>query len=158
MLSVQPYLLLLVLLVIGLIGKNQSIVIASSVLIAMKLFHLDKWIFPPLQKNGINWGVTILMIAVLVPIATGAIGFQELWQSVTSPAGVIALVAGIVAAVIPIPGISLLKDNPTITTAIVAGTILSVSLFKGIPVGPLIAAGLAAFFIQGYNLFSQFFR
>ncbi|MEW9670721.1 DUF441 domain-containing protein [Ammoniphilus sp. 3BR4] len=156
--AIQPYLLLIVLLVIGIIGKNQSIVIAAAVLIAIKLFHLDKMVFPTVQKNGINWGVTILMIAVLIPIATGAIGFQELWQSLSSPAGIIALFAGILAAIIPIPGISLLKDNPTVTTAIVAGTILAVSLFKGIPVGPLIAAGLAAFFIQGMNLFSQFFR
>lgn len=156
--AIQPYLLLLVLLGIGIVGKNQSIVIAASVLIALKLFQLDKIVFPTFQKNGINWGVTLLMIAVLIPIATGAIGFQELWQSVTSPAGMIALFAGILAAVIPIPGISLLRENPTVTTAIVAGTILAVSLFKGIPVGPLIAAGLAAFFIQGMNLFSQFFK
>lgn len=156
--TLQPYLLLGILLIVGVIGKNPSIIIASLILMAARFLQIDKWIFPPLQKNGIQWGVTILMVAVLVPIATGAIGFQELWQSVKSPVGIMALSAGIIAAIIPIPGVELLKNNPTITTAIVAGTILAVSIFKGIPVGPLIAAGLAAYCIKLMDLFNQFFR
>ena len=40
-------------------------------------------------------------------------------------------------------GVNLLADSPEITTALVLGTILSVSVFNGVAVGPLIGAGIA---------------
>lgn len=156
--GLQSYLLLLVLFIIGLIGKNQSIVLATVILFILKITTLDQWLFPPLEKNGIQWGVTLLMVAVLIPIASGAIGPAELVHSVKSPSGIVAMIAGIIVALVPISGIGLLKNDPEITTSIVIGTILAVSLFKGIPVGPLIAAGLAAMLIRGMNLIIQFFK
>ncbi|MEW4195264.1 DUF441 domain-containing protein [Bacillus altitudinis] len=150
----QANLFLVLLLVIALIAKNNSLILAVSVLIAIKLIGLDQKIFPVLQSKGINWGVTVITIAVLVPIATGDIGFKQLEEAMKSSYAWIALGAGILVALIAKNGIVLLENDPHITAALVFGTILAVSLFKGVAVGPLIGAGIAYLAMQAVKFFS----
>ncbi|AHL72409.1 MULTISPECIES: DUF441 domain-containing protein [Bacillus] len=150
----QANLFLVLLLVIALIAKNNSLILAVSVLIAIKLIGLDQKIFPVLQSKGINWGVTVITIAVLVPIATGDIGFKQLGEAMKSSYAWIALGAGILVALIAKNGIVLLENDPHITAALVFGTILAVSLFKGVAVGPLIGAGIAYLAMQAVKFFS----
>jgi uncharacterized membrane protein (DUF441 family) len=139
----QASFFLLLLLAIALIAKNQSLIIAVVVLIVMKLIGFDAKSFSYLQSKGINWGVTIITIAVLAPIASGDIGFKDLSAAFKSPYAWIALISGIVVALLAKGGVTLLAKDPHITTALVLGTILAVSLFKGVAVGPLIGAGIA---------------
>lgn len=148
----QPMLFLMLLLIIAIIGKNQSLVIAISVLIGMKVIGLDGKVFPYLQANGINLGVIVITIAVLVPIATGDIGFRQLMEALKSTYAWIALCSGIFVAIIAKYGLGLLKDDPHITAALVIGTILAVVLFKGIAVGPLIAAGIAYLLMKLFTI------
>ncbi|MFJ5965224.1 MULTISPECIES: DUF441 domain-containing protein [unclassified Bacillus (in: firmicutes)] len=150
----QANLFLLLLLVIALIAKNHSLILAVSVLIVIKIIGLDQKIFPVLQSKGINWGVTVITIAVLVPIATGDIGFKQLGEAMKSSYAWIALGAGILVALIAKNGIVLLENDPHITAALVFGTILAVSLFKGVAVGPLIGAGIAYLAMQAVKFFS----
>jgi len=139
----QAMLFLLLLLAIALIAKNQSLIVAVSILILLKVTGVDEKVFETLQAKGINWGVTIITIAVLAPIASGAIGFKELVGSLKSIYAWIALLSGIVVALLAKKGIILLSNDPHITTALVFGTILAVTLFKGVAVGPVIGAGIA---------------
>jgi uncharacterized membrane protein (DUF441 family) len=136
---------LLILLAIALIAKNQSLIIAIAVLLVLKWTNLGAKFFPVIQDKGINWGVTIITIAVLIPVATGDIGFKQLTEAMKSSYAWIALFSGVAVALIAARGIDLLQSDPHITTALVFGTILAVALFKGIAVGPLIGAGIAYF-------------
>ena len=149
----QPFMFLLLLLGIGLMAKNQSIIIAVAFLIGLKLLGLDEKIFAAIQSKGINWGVTIITIAVLAPIATGEIGFKDLLDSLKSPYAWIALASGMAVALIAKNGLILLEDDPHLTTALVLGTVLAVALFKWVAVGPLIGAGIAYLAIKLYELF-----
>ncbi|CAM3754512.1 DUF441 domain-containing protein [Mesobacillus zeae] len=139
----QPLLFLGLLLAISLIAKNQSLIVAVGVLLIMKLAGVDSKVFSALQGKGINWGVTIITIAVLAPIASGEIGFKDLSGAFKSPYAWIALISGMLVALLAKGGVTLLAEDPHITTALVLGTILAVSLFKGVAVGPLIGAGIA---------------
>lgn len=139
----QPYLFLFMLLAIAVMAKNQSLLIAVSALLALKLIGLDNKIFTVIQSKGINWGVTIITIAVLVPIVTGEIGFKELGHSLKSPYAWIALISGMFVALLGKSGVVLLAEDPHITTALVFGTVAAVALFNGVAVGPLIGAGIA---------------
>ncbi|MGE6628913.1 DUF441 domain-containing protein [Bacillus sp. NPDC077027] len=150
----QANLFLVLLLAVALIAKNNSLILAVSVLIAIKVIGLDQKIFPVLQTKGVNWGVTVITIAVLVPIATGDIGFKQLSEALRSSYAWIALGAGILVALIAKNGIVLLENDPHITAALVLGTILAVSLFKGVAVGPLIGAGIAYLAMQAVKFFS----
>lgn len=139
----QAVLFLLLLLVIGIIAKNNSLLIAIVVLLILKISGLETKSFTLLQSKGINWGVTIITIAVLAPIASGEIGFKDLSNAFKSPIAWIALISGILVALLAKGGVSLLANDPQVTTALVLGTILAVSIFKGVAVGPLIGAGIA---------------
>ncbi|NPC93707.1 DUF441 domain-containing protein [Bacillus sp. WMMC1349] len=150
----QANLFLLLLLGIGFLAKNQSLIIAVSVLLVIKLIGLDQKWFPTIQTKGIHWGVTVITIAVLVPIATGDIGFKQLVEAMKSYYAWIALGAGVLVALIAKNGIILLAEDPHITTALVFGTILAVALFNGIAVGPLIGAGIAYFVMQVVQYFT----
>jgi len=149
----QSYLFLYLLILIALIAKNTSLLIAVGALLILKLFGLDAKSFSIIQSKGINWGVTIITIAVLAPIATGEIGFRDLSAAFRSPVAWIALISGIAVALLAKGGIHLLSSDPQITTALVLGTILAVSLFKGVAVGPLIGAGIAYMAIKAMEWF-----
>lgn len=147
----NPYIFLLILLGIGIFAKNTSLTFAVSFLIIVKLIGIDGKILSVIQAKGINWGVTIITIAVLVPIATGSIGFKQLADAMKSPYAWIAMFSGIAVAMIAKNGIQLLVDDPHITVALVFGTILAVGLFNGVAVGPLIGAGIAYMAMQIFN-------
>lgn len=139
----QSTLFLFILLLIGYIAKNQSLTIAIIVLLVLKWTFLGEKMFPYLHQKGINLGVTVITIAVLVPIATGEIGFKQLTDAMKSYYAWIALASGIAVALIAKGGVELLASDPHITAALVFGTILAVALFNGVAVGPLIGAGIA---------------
>jgi len=82
-------------------------------------------------------------VAVLVPVATGEIGFQELIGPLKSVNGVIALLSGVLVALLAKAGVAQLAEDPAMMTAIVFGTILGLSFFNGLAVGPMIGAGIA---------------
>ncbi|MFD2681564.1 DUF441 domain-containing protein [Bacillus seohaeanensis] len=149
----QPMLFLLLLLAIGFIAKNQSIMFAVGLLIVMRIIGLDEKVFSTVQSKGINWGVTIITIAVLAPIATGEIGFKELFDALKTPYAWIALASGMFVALIAKNGLTLLANDPHITTALVLGTVIAVSLFKGVAVGPLIGAGIAYMAMKVFEFF-----
>jgi uncharacterized membrane protein (DUF441 family) len=149
----EPMLFLLTLLAIAFLAKNQSLIIAVLVLLVMKLIGFEAKTFSLLQGKGINWGVTIITIAVLAPIASGDIGFKDLGGAFKSVYAWIALISGMAVALLAKGGVTLLAEDPHITTALVLGTILAVSLFKGVAVGPLIGAGIAFAAMKIFELF-----
>lgn len=149
----EPMLFLITLLVIAFVAKNQSLIIAVLVLLVMKIAGFEAKTFSLLQGKGINWGVTVITIAVLAPIASGDIGFKDLSGAFKSPYAWIALISGMAVALLAKGGVTLLAEDPHITTALVLGTILAVSLFKGVAVGPLIGAGIAYAAMKMFDLF-----
>ena len=149
----SPFAFLFLILGIAIIAKNNSLMVAVGFLIIIKLIGFGDRIFPFLQSKGINIGVTIITIAVLIPIATGAIGFKDLLDAAKSPYAWIALASGILVALIAKSGVTLLANDPHITVALVFGTVLAVALFKGVAVGPLIGAGIAYMAMKLFELF-----
>ncbi|MGB8002423.1 MAG: DUF441 domain-containing protein [Anaerobacillus sp.] len=150
----QSSIFLLILLAIALIAKNSSLIIAVAVLLVLKAVGLGDKVFPIIQSKGISWGVTIITIAVLIPIANGEIGFKQLGEAVKSSYAWIAMGSGVFVAILASKGIILLQDDPHITTALVFGTILAVAVFQGIAVGPLIGAGIAYMAMKIVELFT----
>ncbi|MBC2375267.1 DUF441 domain-containing protein [Listeria welshimeri] len=144
----ESMLFLLLFLLLGLIAKNNSLIIAVAVVILLKLFHVDGKVMEMIQAKGINWGVTIITVAILIPIATGQIGFKDLIDSFKSSAGWIGLGAGIAVSILAKKGVSYMAVDPQVTVSLVFGTILAVVLFRGIAAGPVIAAGIAYMAMQ----------
>jgi uncharacterized membrane protein (DUF441 family) len=139
----MTYLFLLLFLAAGVFAKNQPLILAVLFLLFVKILFPGGRIFAILQEKGVDWGITIITVAVLVPVATGEIGVQELIGPLKSVNGVIALLSGVLVALLAKAGVAQLAEDPAMMAAIVFGTILGLSFFNGVAVGPMIGAGIA---------------
>ncbi|KRN82546.1 hypothetical protein IV87_GL002122 [Pediococcus ethanolidurans] len=150
--KMENWLFLVGILAIAVWGKNQSLVIATSIVLILMLIPNSQKILQLVEKQGINWGVTIISIAILIPIATGRIGFQDLINAFKSPIGWIAVFCGILVSILSARGVGFLAVSPEVTVALVFGTILGVVFLKGIAAGPIIASGIAYCILQLINI------
>ncbi|QDX94785.1 DUF441 domain-containing protein [Brevibacillus laterosporus] len=140
-------LLLLLLLGLAIVGSNNAVAIAVSFLLFVRLLQLER-VFPFLEQNGLHIGIIILTIGVMTPLASGKITPQMIWGTFTNWQSLLAVVIGIFVAYLGGRGAGLMTTNPVIVTGLLVGTIVGVSLFKGVPVGPLIAAGIVSLLLQ----------
>lgn len=139
--------MLVALIIIGLIGRSHIISTAASILLILKLTSLDRF-FPTVERRGLELGLLFLTMAVLVPFANGKIDWKDFIPLFTTIPGILALIGGAVATYMNSKGLLLLKLDPEMIVGLVIGSIIGIVFFKGIPVGPLMAAGITALFIQ----------
>ncbi|GEP18668.1 DUF441 domain-containing protein [Pediococcus argentinicus] len=144
----ESWLFLFSILVIAFLGKNQSLMIACFVVLLLKAIPNTAQLFDIISKQGINWGVTVISVAILIPIATGKIGFMDLINSFKSPVGWIAIACGVLVSILSARGVGFLAASPEVTVALVFGTIMGVVFLNGIAAGPVIASGIAYLIIQ----------
>ena len=143
------FLILLIVLGLGCISHNMSIIVSSAFLIILKVTPLHLFL-PYISKNSLNWGVIILTIGVLAPIATGAVDGQKALKSFLNFRSLIAIIIGVLVAWIAGRGVKVMTTEPDVLIALMIGTISGVIFLKGLPVGPLIAAGLFALITMKY--------
>lgn len=151
----ESWLFLLLIALIAFVAKNQSLLIASVVVLALKALPNSAKIMSWLSDKGINLGVTIISITILVPIATGQIGLKDLIHSFKTPMGWLGILCGILVAVLSSKGVGLINQSPEITVALVFGTILGVVFLKGIAAGPIIASGMMYVIITTFQAFQH---
>jgi UPF0756 membrane protein NT05HA_0561 len=138
-------LLLVVLILLGILSHNSSITISAAVLLIMQQTLLAKYI-PYLEKYGLSIGIVILTIGVLSPLVSGKIQLPGL-SAFVSWKMFVAIAVGVLVAWLAGKGVPLMGEQPVLVTGLVIGTIIGVSFLGGIPVGPLIAAGILALLI-----------
>lgn len=140
--------ILVLLAVLSFFVHNTAVTISILVLLAVKLTPLAQF-FPVVEKQGITLGIIILTIAVMAPLASGTLPPSTLVKSFLDWKSLLAIVVGIFVSWLGGRGVSLMGAQPTIVGGLLIGTIIGVSLFRGVPVGPLIAAGIVSLFLVG---------
>jgi uncharacterized membrane protein (DUF441 family) len=143
--------LLLALIIIGLLGRSPIITTAACILLIIKLIHLERFL-PTIERRGLELGLLFLTLAVLVPFATEKIHYRDVLQIFTSWQGILALVGGAVATYMNAKGLETLKIDPQLIVGLVIGSIFGIIFMRGIPVGPLMAAGITALLIKIFSL------
>jgi uncharacterized membrane protein (DUF441 family) len=141
-----PDIFLILFIIIGVIGRVNIISIAASILLVLRMLRLERY-FPMLERRSLELGLLFLMLSILVPLASGKINARELTGSILSIAGVATVIGGIVATMLNARGLSLLQSYPSLLLSVVIGTIIGIVVFRGMPVGPLMATALAALFL-----------
>ena len=131
---------LVVLIFLGVVGNNSSITISATVLLLMQQTFLAKYL-PYMEKYGLNIGIIILTVGVLAPIISGKIQLPS-FIALLNWKMLLAIAIGILVAWFGGRGVGLLGTQPVLITGLLIGTIIGVSFFGGIPVWPLIAAGI----------------
>jgi uncharacterized membrane protein (DUF441 family) len=144
--------ILAIIALLGIVSKNSTVWIASIVLLGLSLlsykFSSSQWMLQWFEQKGIRWGVIVLTIGVLSSIALGKMGWVDIWNTSKSYVGWLSIGVGIFVAYLGGKGVNILTTKPDIMTGLLIGTIIGVALFRGVPVGPLIAAGILAVFTQ----------
>lgn len=140
----NEYLTLIAILILSIIGHNMTVVYAAVIVLAVKFFGLAEML-NYFGNHGLNFGIIILTAAILVPIANGTVTISTMIDSFKTPIGIVAVIAGLLAAISGGAGVPLMQENPNVIPALIVGTMAGVFFFKGIAVGPLIAAGFTYF-------------
>ncbi|AGI33200.1 TPA: DUF441 domain-containing protein [Mannheimia haemolytica] len=138
-------LLLVVLIILGLISQNSAVTISAAVLLIMQQTLLSKFI-PFVDQYGLKIGIIILTIGVLSPLVSGRITLPELAQLLNWKMA-LSIIAGVLVAWLGGRGVNLMGSQPVLVTGLLIGTVIGVAFLKGVPVGPLIAAGILSLIV-----------
>ncbi|MFB5268383.1 DUF441 domain-containing protein [Paenibacillus enshidis] len=139
--------ILVILIVVGLIGRSPIITTAACLLLVMKLVHLERYL-PSMERRGLEFGLLFLTIGVLVPFAQEKVVLRDITNTLTTWPGIVALAGGAIATYMNGKGLAMLKIDPQMIVGLVLGSILGIVFLRGIPVGPLMAAGITAFLLK----------
>lgn len=133
------------LILLGVLANNNSITVSATVLLLMQQTALSQYL-PFVEKYGLSVGIIFLTIGVLSPLVSGKIQIPN-FMSFVNFNMLAAVLIGIMVAWIAGKGVPLMSTQPILMTGLLLGTIIGVAFVGGIPVGPLIAAGLLSFFV-----------
>ena len=134
---------LLIVFLIALLTKNNLLGAAAAIVFFLDLMRLNRF-FPLIQSRGLEAGLLLLTIALLVPLATGQLTMKNMSSALFSPIGLLAIIGGIMGAYLNSQGLDLLAVEPSIIPGILIGVMVSVFFFGGVSVGPIMAAGITA--------------
>ena len=136
-------LVLLGIAVLGVVGKNQTVAVAVLILLLLRLTHQERPI-TFLDKYGVTLGIVLLTVGVMAPIAGGRTSLRDMLSVLTDWSSLAAVLVGVLVAYLGGRGVRLMAEQPMAVNGLLLGTILGVAAFRGVPVGPLIAAGILA--------------
>ena len=139
------------LLLIGIVAHSNLIATAACVLLILKFTNLNL-LFPLLERRGLELGLLFLLLSIMVPLANGKVSQRDIIYNLTSLPGVLAVAGGALATHLNTRGLRLLKLDPEIVFGLVLGSIFGIVFLRGVPVGPLMAAGVAALFMELFRL------
>lgn len=139
--------ILVLLIIVGLIGRSNVIATAASLLLILKLLSLEAF-FPTIERKGLELGLLFLTMAVLVPFASEKISWRDAAPLFAKPYGMMALIGGALATFVNGRGLDLLQSQPEMIIGLIVGSIFGIVFLRGIPVGPLMAAGITALFVK----------
>ncbi len=134
---------LLIVFVIAVLTKNNLLGAAAAIVFFVDLMRLNRF-FPLIQSRGLEAGVLLLTVALLVPLADGQLTIKNLLSSLLSPIGILAVIGGVFGAYFNSQGLDLIAVEPSIIPGILIGVMVSVFFFGGVAVGPIMAAGITA--------------
>jgi uncharacterized membrane protein (DUF441 family) len=141
-----PVLILLGIAALGVISKSDTVTVAMITLALLRILQANR-VFPYLEKYGVMIGVIVLTVGVMSPLASGKIGMEDIGRTFTPWPSLLAVGVGILVAYLGGRGVGLMSEQPLIVTGLLLGTLIGVAVFRGVPVGPLIAAGILSLIV-----------
>ena len=112
----SEYIALGTILLLSIIGHNMTVAYAAGIVFVIKALGLTS-LLQVIGSNGIHWGILILTVAILIPIATGEITLHIMLDSFKTPLGIIAIIAGILAVAAGGFVLALLETSPEVVSA-----------------------------------------
>lgn len=147
--------LLISILILGILAKSNVTAAAATVLLLIKFFNLERFL-PLVERRSLEVGLLFLNLAVLIPMMLNDRLINDILKTFTSMAGVIAIVAGIIASQLNASGFEFINEYPQYVIGIIIGTMIGIIFFRGFPVGPLMAGGVMLVFLTIFEEVTKF--
>jgi uncharacterized membrane protein (DUF441 family) len=141
------YVVLCIVLAVSLLGGNNLVALAAASALLLQLVPISG-LFGFFEHYSSQLGITFLLISFLLPFASGRVGMNIALRSLLTSSGAVAVIIGAISACLAADGVNLLTKQPDIMVGMVLGSVFGVFFMGGIPAGPLVAAGLAAFIFR----------
>lgn len=138
-------LFLVTLIFLGVISQNNSITISATVLLLMQQTALVQFV-PLVEKHGLNIGIIFLTVGVLSPLVSGRVQVPPVAEFLNFKI-IASVLIGIFVAWLAGRGVFLMGQQSVLVAGLLIGTVIGVAFMGGIPVGPLIAAGILSFVV-----------
>ena len=138
---------LLIISLLGILSRSRVIVMAGIILLLLNELNV-RTLLQFFSNNGIEIGLVFLLLAILSSMILTPLSIDKLKSTLLSRQGIIAVIAGLLATKFNGFGLALLSDSPKLMIGIILGSLIGISFFGGIPVGPLTASGIAALFLK----------
>ena len=138
------FVLLLTLGALGLASGNDAVGLAAFLTLALRELG------PPdslevTARHSTQLGILFLVLGLLLPAVAAVAGAPELFSRVVlSRTGLVSVLVGLISSRLAADGVALMQSRPEVLLGLVVGSLAGVWLLGGIPVGPLVAAGLVA--------------
>lgn len=142
----ESNIILLVILAASVLGKANSVSVATCILLIIKLLNGDKYLFPAIENNGMFLGLILLIAAILIPIANGKITLVNIKNVFISWSGLAALLISLFTTYLSGLGLQYLtvQGHGEVMPALILGAVIAAAFLGGVPVGPLITSGMLA--------------
>lgn len=149
----ESTIILVAILAVAVLGKADAVAVAACMLLLIKLLHIDKYIFPAIEKGGMFWGLILLIAAILIPIASGNITAMNIKNVFTSWVGVAALILSFFTTYLSGLGVRYLtvQNHADVMPALILGAVAAASFLGGVPVGPFITSGMLALVVKAFH-------
>ncbi|NLM96294.1 MAG: DUF441 domain-containing protein [Halanaerobiaceae bacterium] len=134
---------LYIIIILGLLARSRVIVLAGFSLLLIRELGLSG-LLEFLSDRGIELGLIFLLMAILAPLLISSLERGDLEKAFLNWKSLVAVLAGLLATRFNGMGLKLLQESPQLVIGIITGSLIGIVLFGGIPVGPLMAAGIAA--------------
>ncbi|MTK12013.1 MAG: DUF441 domain-containing protein [Clostridiaceae bacterium] len=138
------------LIIISFVTKNKNLSIAAFVIFVVSLINNQKSIYF-IEKYFLDIGMIFLMMWMLVPLIKVENSLTPNIKSLLNLNGIVSFIVGAAVVILAAQGVSFLKGSVDVLTGVILGSILGVALLGGVPVGPLIASGIAYEIIRLIN-------
>ena len=155
MVSLGSEIILLAIFTVAIIGKANTVAIATGILLGLKLIGIDKYIYPFIEKNGLTYGIIILVAAILLPVASGKISVDSIKGIFASWIGIAALALSFFTTYLSGRGLDFLtvQGHSDVMPSMILGAVIATAFLGGVPVGPLITSGLLVLVIKIVEVF-----
>ena len=148
---------LMILLVLGLAARSNLVAAAATILLMLR-FTRTTFLLPMLEERGVELGLLFLTLAMLVPFAQGRIHLKDIGRSFYTIPGILAIIGGAVATHLNGRGLHMLNESSHLMISLIVGSIIGIVIWGGIPVGPLMAAGVTYILLELVTWVGQWWR
>lgn len=148
---IDGVIILLICAALGAIGRNALIAGGAICLLLLRLGRVD-FVVHWLDERGTALGIFLLVVSLMAPVAGGRLSLRGFAGELLRPSGIVGLVVAAAAAYFGKGGVDFLQAYPAALVGMLVGSVIGTIFFRGVPTGPLIAAGVTALLLQALRL------